>query len=374
MNIHPRIFLTGASGMVGRDLVPYLLTHSDAELVLLCHRRGAGMDAASYLREVHDLPTTRRVRLMRGDIRRPDLGLAARDRELLRRSVTHVLHAAACTRFDKPLKAIRATNVVGTRHLLDLARGCRRLEQFGYVSTAYVSGRRTGLILEEELEHQAGFVNTYEQSKYEAEMLLAALQETLPIAIYRLSTVFGDSRTGEVRTMTAPHLAMKIIHHGLASIMPGLPGYRVDLIPGDFAASCVGRLFLDAFEAGRTYHLTANPNKSYALEDLVDGIFEVFGALDPEWSARQYPKPVFSSADAFTAFMDTAEHANNPLVHGVLRSIQHFAHQLTCPKVFDRSHVLRVMPGYDDEMPDIRQYFEKVIRYCVATRWGKCAA
>lgn len=360
--------------MVGRDLVPYLLRHSDAELILLCHRRGAGPDAASYLREVHDLPPTRRIRLVHGDIRRPDLGLAARDRELLRRSATHILHAAACTRFDMPLKAIRATNVVGTRHLLDLARGCKSLDRFGYVSTAYVSGRRTGLILEKELEHHAGFVNTYEQSKYEAENLLAAVQEMIPIAIYRLSTVFGDSRTGEVRTMTAPHLAMKILHHGLASIMPGQPAYRVDLIPSDFAAASVGRLFLDGFEAGRTYHLTANPEKSYTLAELVDGIYETFGALDPAWAARQYPKPVFSSAGAFTAFMDTAEHANNPLIHGVLRSMQHFAYQLTCPKVFDRSNVKRVMPSYDDDMPDIRRYFEKVIRYCVASRWGKRAA
>lgn len=358
--------------MVGRDLVPYLLTHSDTDLVLLSHRRGAEADAASTA--YPGLSPTPRIRIVAGDIRRPDLGLAPADREMIRRSATHILHAAACTRFDQPLEDIRATNVVGTRHMIDLARRCSRLEQFGYVSTAYVSGRRTGMICEDELEHEEGFVNTYEQSKYEAENLLASLKNALPIAVYRLSTIFGDSRTGEVHNMTAPHLAIKIIHHGLASLMPGLPHYRVDLIPGDFAASTVGRLFVDGFEAGQTYHITANPQKSYALSELVDDVFETFSALEPEWRTRQYPKPVFSSPDAFRAFMDTAEQAKNPVIQGVLRSMQHFAHQLTCPKVFDRTNVKRVIPSYDEEVPDIRQYCRKVIRYCLETRWGKRAA
>lgn len=370
----PTIFITGASGMVGRDLVPYLLSHSDANLLLLTHRRGGGQDAAAYLQSVHGLTPTPRVRVVNGDVRRPDLGLASKDRALVRRTTTHILHAAASTRFDSPLKSIRSTNVVGTRHVFDLARRCVRLERLGYVSTAYVSGRRTGLIREDELEHGAGFVNSYEQSKYEAEGLLASVKGVLPITVYRLSTLFGDSRTGVVRTMTAPHLAIKIIHHGLASIMPGLPQYRVDLIPGDFAASIIGRLFLDGFEPGRTYHITANPAKSYALSDLVDAVYETFASLDPAWRMRQYPKPVFSSPEAFGMLMRTAEHADNPLVLGVLRSMQHFAHQLTCPKVFDRANVKRIIPAYDVEVPDIREYCEKVIQYCLKTRWGKLAA
>lgn len=360
--------------MVGRDLVPYLLTHSDADLVLLSHRRGAVEGGRSMWHTIPGLAPSPRIRIVGGDIRRPDLGLASGDREMIRRSATHILHAAACTRFDQPLQQIRATNVVGTRHVLDLARRCSRLEQFGYVSTAYVSGRRTGLIREDVLEHESGFVNTYEQSKYEAEALLSSLRTSLPIGVYRLSTIFGDSRTGEVHNMTAPHLAIKIIHHGLASIMPGLPYYRVDLIPGDFAAATVGRLFLEGFEAGRTYHITANPDKSYALSDLVDAVYETFAALEPEWRRRMYPKPVFSSPEAFRAFMNTAEQANNPVIQGVLRSMQHFAHQLTCPKVFDRTNVKRVIPSYDADVPDIRNYCRKVIQYCLATRWGKRAA
>lgn len=363
------IFVTGASGMVGRDLVPYLLHHSDANLVLLSHHAALG-GASGRL----SFAATSRVRVVRGDVRRPELGFASNDRDMIRRSATHILHAAACTRFDQPLDDIRATNVVGTRHVIDLARRCNRLDQIGYVSTAYVSGRRTGLIREDELGHQAGFVNTYEQSKYEAESLLASLRTNLPIAVYRLSTIFGDSRTGEVHNMTAPHLAIKIIHHGLASLMPGLPHYRVDLIPGDFAAATVGRLFLSGFEAGQTYHITANPDKSYSLAELVDAVFETFAELEPGWGMRQYPKPVFSSPDSFSAFMHTAEQAKNPVIHGVLRSMQHFAHQLTCPKVFDRANVKRVIPSYDDDVPDIRAYCRKVIRYCLETRWGKRAA
>ncbi len=371
--MYPMIFITGAFGMVGRDLVRHLLTHTDAELVLLRHRQKAGMETSSC-GHAFGLPSKSRIRLVDGDIRRPDLGLTAADRDVIGRFATHILHAAACTRFDHRLDDIRATNVVGTRHVVDLARRCRRLERFGYASTAYVSGRRTGLIRENELEHEQGFVNTYEQSKYEAEVLLASLKAALPIAVYRLSTVFGDSRTGAVRNMTAPHLAMKIIYHGLAAMMPGLPHYRVDLIPGDFAASTVARLFLESFEDGQTYHITANPQKSYALSDLVDVIYEEFAVADPEWRKRRYPKPVFASEKSFGLFMRSVEQADDPVLFGVLRSIQHFAHQLTCPKVFDQTQVKRLLPSYDDDVPDIRQYCRKVVRYCVQTRWGKRAA
>ena len=136
------ILITGATGTIGRGVVPRMLNQSDADLVLLLHRTGVGPDASRMVRHVlgltaHDM---RRVRSVVGDVTRPDLGLSPADYSALTDVVTHVLHAAANTRFDLPLAEARLVNVDGTAHVAALARRCAHLEQLGVVSSVYVSG------------------------------------------------------------------------------------------------------------------------------------------------------------------------------------------------------------------------------------------
>lgn len=364
------ILLTGASGMVGRDLVPYLYAHTDASLVLLLHRAGAGMAPADYLHRYHGLEPSPRLRIVRGDVTAPGLGLDAPDHAALTRTVTHVLHAAASTRFDQPLAAARRLNVVGTLRAATFAAACGRLRQFGFVSTVYVAGRRTGVIREDELGHAEGFVNAYEQSKYEAEGLLRSLATALPVAVYRLSTVFGDSRTGVVHNLTAPHHALRILHLGLGALLPGRADYPVDLIPSDFAARTLGRLFMEAFEPGTTLHLAAGAAGSISLGELIDLLYEAFSKHDPAWARRGYPRPAFASEHAFAAFVETVEQSGNVLLRGVLRSILPFAGQLTSPKQFDLTEVTRRLPSYGADLPDVRSYAALVARYCVESQWS----
>src|SRR5439155_19750080 len=118
------------------------------------------------------------------------------DAEAVSSRVTAIVHAAANTRFDAPLPEARAANVDGTRHVLEFARRCPRLDRVVALSTTHVAGRRTGTILEDDLEHDAEFVNTYEATKYEAERELRAAMRDLPIAVARISTVTGDSCSG----------------------------------------------------------------------------------------------------------------------------------------------------------------------------------
>src|SRR5688572_17648017 len=169
-------FVTGATGTIGRALILRLLESSDLEVALLLHERGVGQDPATLLRELcSPLVSTgygERVRLLTGDITRPNLGLPDERYRELGRTVTHLIHAAATTRFDRPLAEARRINVAGTEEVIRFARRCDRLERFGFLSTAYVAGKRTGTIEEGERRHRAGFVNTYERSKYEAEARL----------------------------------------------------------------------------------------------------------------------------------------------------------------------------------------------------------
>jgi nucleoside-diphosphate-sugar epimerase len=134
-----------------------------------------------------------RLRIVQGDIVQPGLGLAAGDRSTLA-SVSEVWHLAASTSFDdREMAAIYEGNVVGTRNVLAAARGLPKLDRFVYVSTAYVAGTNPGPIAEDEMPARNKFRNSYEATKWEAE--LSVRQSNLPFVIFRPSIIMGDSRT-----------------------------------------------------------------------------------------------------------------------------------------------------------------------------------
>jgi hypothetical protein len=255
-------------------------------------------------------------------------------------------------------------NVDGTRQVIRFATGCPDLVRFGLVSTAFVSGRRQGTILESERRHEAGFVNSYEQSKYEAEACLES--SGLPYAIYRLSTLVGDSRTGATTHFTTPHQALQVMYLGLASLVPGRPDCPVDLIPTDWAAQTLIDLFLHRSPTGRVHHLAAGPSASYTLAEVIDDSHRWLATLDRGWSDRGYPKPAIGSQSAFQLLVDSAMRAHDTVMIGVLGALRHFTEQFSYPKDFDTSSL-----NGNPSPPDIRDYYGRVVAYCLQTRWGR---
>lgn len=92
-----------------------------------------------------------RIELLPGDIAERGLGLAREDYERLCAEVAQVFHLAALYNLAVPVETAQRVNVEGTGNVLDLCLAAERLERLAYVSTAYVAGRRTGLVYEHEL-------------------------------------------------------------------------------------------------------------------------------------------------------------------------------------------------------------------------------
>lgn len=356
--------------MAGREITRVLLTRTDVQLTLLLHDAGRALSRPRLLREVFRLEPTprliRRVRLLQGDLTKPGLGLPSKENTELARTVEGIIHAAATTRFDLALAEARRVNVLATQHLVRFAKNCRNLTRFALLSTVFVSGRRQGRILESERAHRAGFVNTYEQSKYEAEACLES--SDLPHVVYRLSTLVGDSQTGFTSHFTTPHQALRVMHLGLASLVPGLPDYSVDLIPTDWAATTIVNDFLNEFPAGRVVHLAAGAARSYSLAQVIDESYDRLGELDPAWKARHYPKPAVATQAAFQLLIRSAEQARDPLMIGVLGMLKYFTEQFSYPKDFDTSGL-----NGANAPPDIREYYGRVVAYCLKTKWGRSA-
>ncbi|GLT48745.1 hypothetical protein SLA2020_223530 [Shorea laevis] len=87
--------------------------------------------------------------LVPGDITCEDLGL--KDPNLVEemcKELDVVINLAATTNFDERYDVSLGINTMGAKHVLNFAKKCVKLKVFVHVSTAYVSGERGGLILE----------------------------------------------------------------------------------------------------------------------------------------------------------------------------------------------------------------------------------
>ena len=96
-------------------------------------------------------------------------------------------------------------------------------------------------------------MNAYEESKYEAELLVRAAFAELPIAVYRLSLLMGRAEDGYVHQPLEAHKMFELFLSGKARRIPGDPSHTLDMLPSDYAVRLLHDLFVHRFEAGRTY-------------------------------------------------------------------------------------------------------------------------
>jgi nucleoside-diphosphate-sugar epimerase len=311
------------------------------------------------------------VRPIVGDVRqRSSLGLGDSERASLRERVTDIVHCAADTTFNRPLADARATNVAGTEAVLAFARECPRLERIACFSTVYVAGRATGCFAERDIGGADGFVNSYEQSKAEMESMVRDAMHDLPIAIYRLSTIIGDSRTGQVSGFNAIHHALRLLYQGLAPMVPGKEASLVDLIPVDYAADASHYLFEHAFTAGAVYHICAGGPKSAALGALLDVTMTAFQRYRPAWRKRSIARPAIVDLPTYELFVRSVEEAGNQVLLQATRAVEALAYQLAFPKVFDARRAEAALTPAGIVVPNVMDYYERVVQWCIETNWG----
>ncbi len=352
--------------MVGKQLIPKMLENSDANLYVLTHEKGTRLGRPEFMKDMLGMDycddQAGRLHLVPGDITKDNFGTPAVGR--MKNRLTGIFHGAAETRFDRSLSDVRQVNVEGTKKLIDFARSCPRLQRFGFLSTVYVAGNNRGWI-KEDFADPAGFINTYEQSKYEAEQVIRE-SSNLPWSIYRLSTMLGHSQTGETEKIITPHLGIRIIHKGLASLIPGDPNYPIDLVPSDYSIGVLQQLFNSHFEQQKIFHIASGKRNAITLQAFIDKCYKLFGYMDNDWSQHGFPKPVITNEPDYKS-----RQKESPDISASIRSIKHFADQFLCPKDFDSSNVRRLLPYYENQLPSAEGYIGKVILYCFKTNWGK---
>jgi len=364
------VLLTGATGFIGRELLWRLARRSGGRVVCLLRAKDDA-EADARLARVLDLARPERltaeqrsrVTALRGDITEQDLGLSPEKRDLLAATVSRLIHDAATVDWATPLETARRINVDGTRRVVEFAKRSQAngvLKRFDYISTCHVCGRRRGNISEESLDGQQGFFNNYEQSKFEAELLVRA--SGLPFCTFRLSSVVGDSRTGYSSTFKVMYWPLKMLSRGMAWAVPADRRSKVDIVPVDFVCDAMETLSAEPSQRGKTFHLAAGPEYSSTIGELLDLGVKTFEVRPP----LLVPPALFLRVVRPFLYLVTWGKRRE-----MLRKGRVYVPYFSFGAAFDTSQARSVLEPRGLRPPPVKDYFQKLIDYAIASDWGR---
>ena len=338
------ILVTGWPGFIGRHLVRRLAEqiHRSRDRVAIVTRPA---HTAAARAELDSLGLCGDV--VEGDVTQMHLGLSGAEYKALLSEVTAIWHLAG--RYDLTARSveIRAVNLEGTRHVLELARAARRLERLHHFSTAYVSGDRKGVILEDELEAGQAFHDSYERSKFAAERLVRRAMADVPATVYRPTIVVGDSRTGEVDRFNAPYyLAILLVAVPMRVPLPGDGLAPLNVVPVDYVVEAALSIGANPAAVGKTVHL-ADPAPLSTRK-----VYELIAAR----SGKSLPSVTLPhrAIDALLG-LPLLERLTRPH-RDAIRLANHFA-------VYNCRNALDLLAGTGIRCPPITSYLDRLIEF-----------
>ena len=184
------VALTGATGLLGSNILFELFRqyrdHPDQLTVWVLGRPSKDhtlrermkllltTDGCHYLGTSDLTPFLERIRTVDCYLDRPELGIPPRDiLEMKSEAPDLFIHSAAAVDFrDQPgtIAHLNLINVEGTSQVIGLAEKLG-VKDFAFISTAYVSGIRSGVVAPDFVDLDQEFRNHYEKSKLQSEAL-----------------------------------------------------------------------------------------------------------------------------------------------------------------------------------------------------------
>lgn len=222
-----------------------------------------------------------RVRLVPGEITQRDVGLDSRALGELRDEVHTVVHAASGYHLGVDKRRTEELNIDATRRVLEFCGALPRLRRLHHVSTAWVCGDRSGVILEDELETGQHFQNTWQRTRFVAELEVRRQMNRIPTTIHRPSLVVGDRHSGALGRMAGPSFFVSLCMREPARVLAHCDDPRtmpLHIAPIDYVAEAIAAADGVAWTQGRTLHLT-DPNP-LTVGDAVRLIQERSNAAD----------------------------------------------------------------------------------------------
>ena len=297
LNNASHLLITGATGLIGGELVRDLLETSTVKLSCLV-RRHPERTAEERLRErllrsgdSCGLADTPRLAAVEGDITTASLGLSPGDQQQLASEVDIIVHAAADTSFISGRRC-RETNIEGVENLIAFARSCKREPLVVYVSTACNVGAVSHTCLGEEdgCLPENRHHNEYTRTKAIAETRLR--ESGLPLLIVRPSIVLSAGLPDPVFARQILWIAPLFNEF---ECLPIDPQARLDVVPVGFVIQAIRKLLELPKRQFDCYNLSAGREQAISLGDWIGTINRFYHHRAPlallprdQWDATRY--------------------------------------------------------------------------------------
>ena len=362
------VFLTGATGFVGMELLARYLERSDRHVYALVRGRDDAEATERLERVLEGMEGTGRAyggrwTAVAGDIEAPGLGVSPARRSELARAVGDVVHGAASISFELPLEESRNINVSGTRRVLEFARECHErggLRRLAYISTAYVAGDHDGVFTERELDVGQDFRNPYERSKFEAERLVREHARELPVQIFRPSIIVGEERTGWTASFNVVYPPLRALESGAFSAVPGDPDTPVDIVPVDYVADAIFELANRPLDTTAAHHLVAGPRAT------------TVGRL-AERAARHFRRrpPALVPIRVYELLRPLLMRLAGDRARRIMERTRVLFPYFTMRVRFDDRRTRERLAPAGIEPPRPESYLDRLLEFAVASRWGR---
>lgn len=276
------IFITGATGFLGGELLVNLSKRREVNKIFCLVRAQSEIDAILRLDKVFsfhgDVYDKEKVFPVIGNLTDPNLTeqLIA-NKELS--DINVVVHSAANTSFSGIYdKMVEQTNIEGLRKIVLWAKQLPDFQTFLHIGTATICGKEVTnrLVKEEESPNlDAKHVVSYTHSKAQGELII---REHLPenkILIARPSIIMGDSRD---ITPRSPVILWAVATINQIRLIPANQHAKLDVISVDYAANAIVKL-LFAKRKHTVYHISSGPEAATSAYDLSVVLEEHFSDL-----------------------------------------------------------------------------------------------
>jgi nucleoside-diphosphate-sugar epimerase len=212
-----------------------------------------------------------------------------------------------------------------------------------------VSGNRTGLVLEPELEARQSFRSVVEETLARAEKLVRSAMADMPIAVVRPTQIVGDSRTGEVDRFDGPYLLILLIvssPQDFPVLLPTRGDAPMNLVPIDYVVQAAQIIGKTPQAAGRTFHVT-DP-RPLTVRQMFQLVAQSGGKRLPGGFIPSHVTKAFLSA---------------PGVNLLSKSPRAFIDVIATPVRYDTRNTADILAGERIACPAFESYVDELVGY-----------